>query len=63
MTTQHTIHALPSGLFIEKMIWDDDEARYYLVSKGWDDWNRGRRYCITKDEYDALKPFARRVEE
>lgn len=61
--TIHSIHVLPSGLFIEMIRDDDYESHYYLVSKGWDNGNRGCRYCITKGEYDALKPFARRVEE
>lgn len=60
MTTS-TVHALPSGLFIEKIC--DDGCRYYLVSKGWDEWNRGRRFCITEDEYNALLPLATKVEE
>ena len=56
MNTQHTTHTLPSGLLIER--YDNGETHYYLISKGWDDWNRGIRYVITEREYNALLPLA-----
>ena len=57
MITEHTTHVLPSGLSIERYAYDG-ETHYYLVSKGWDEWNPGIRYCITESEYNALLPLA-----
>ena len=62
MTTQHTTHALPSGLLIERYA-KDGEVHYYLVNRGWDEWNRGVRYCITEAEYSALLPLATEEDE
>lgn len=63
MSEEVNLYALPSGLFIEKRRYDDGETRHYILNKGWDEWHRGVRYYVTKEEYDALLPLAKRVEE
>ena len=63
MNEQHDKFALPSGLFLERWQDKDGDMHYFIVRKGWDEWHPGVRYVVTKDEYDALLPLARRVEE
>lgn len=61
MTEEVDLHELPSRLLIEKRKYDNGEVRYFLLYKGWDGVFRGIRYYITKEEYDALLPLAKRV--
>lgn len=63
MNEQHDKYTLPSGLYLERWQGQDGDIRYFIVNKGWDEWNRGVRYVITKMEFDALLPLARRVKE
>ena len=55
--------SLPSGLFLDRAIFDDGHMDYFITRKGTDElWDRGMGVCVTKEEYDALEPLAKPFE-
>lgn len=62
MSTQVLIFKLPSGLYIEKMIFDDDTVEYLIVNRSIDR-SPSRSVFITEEEYLALLPLGEEVKE
>ena len=55
--------SLPSGLFLDRVVFDDGHMDYFITREGTDElWDRGLAVSVTQEEYDALKPLAKPFE-
>lgn len=59
MSTQIIRRRLPSGLYIDRMVFDDGDVQHRITRKGTSEWDRGMAVVITKEEYDALFPLSK----